>query len=235
MLVPLVDRQSPLTVVVFRFGEPTTIINVGRPMPLDHRVYHSLPRGVRNRTRHLAEQRDLSLSRTALFLQIVGLAWIVKGVGWRTLFMWRRHRGNPRAPYDLGIPQPWLDALTKNAFVDLLPEHVFRQDVSPIVHPPADRILYSQPGLWHQLVQEASRSLRVPAGHLLGLLQAAGLLAYRMGLPPARDVLATDGLRDGLPEWLGTASLVLGHAINGQDEEARRAAEKMIKEGLTNE
>lgn len=232
MLIPLIDRRSPLTVVAFRFGEPTTIINVAGPMSLDRRVYHSLPQGVGSKTRHLAEQRAFSLSRTALFLQIIGLAWIVKGVGWRTLFRWRHHRGNPRAPYNLGIPQPWLDALTKGVSADLLPEHVFRQDVSPVIYPPTERMLYSQPSLWHQIVQEAARSLMVPASHLLGLLQTAGLLAYHIGLPPARNIFATDGPRDELPGWLSTASLVLGHVINGQNEEARQTAEKMIEESI---
>ena len=228
----LVDSTSPLTIVAFEFGRPLSVLDVnGRAPRLDRRVHHALSFPVLEGTRDLARENGLSLSRAALFLQIAGLVWIVVHVRWDTLLGWRRPHGNPRAPYDLGIPEPWLAALVGYAPGGLRPERLFRPDVSPVVYPATRRILYSQPAIWHRVVQEAARSLKVPAGNLLGLLQAAGGLVHDMGLPPARSMFASDRPGDGLSEWLARAVLVLAYAVGGQGEEARRTAMDIMGEG----
>lgn len=148
------------------------------------RAFVKAPAAVIAVTAGIAHREYTTHSQAAAALQIMGLAHLL--LGHRTLAFlptWCRPTHNPRVPFLLGMPRPWLD------FVATLREETdflapgrggtpLIRTMHPITFPPLQKTRYDVPPAWLAGAREAGRHLRVPAGHLLGLLQTVGILAY---------------------------------------------------------
>ena len=188
------------------------------------------PRLTLEATREIAVVELTTVSQASTALQMVGLVYLIiyRG-GLHFLSGWRKETNHPRVPHRLGVPQAWLDLLAvlkegregyKTAARKVIV--TLRMD-GPIVYPPMERMVIDSvqdKNGWLSNASEVSRYLMVPTGHLLGVLQTAGVLAYAGGLAMVNTVFGYDSRRIArnnrdifhltkLPEW----SPVLGQML----------------------
>ena len=194
-------------------------------------------------TAGIARREITTVSQTAAALQMLGLVrFLIANRDLRPLLRWRQPTSNPRVPFLLGMPQPWLEA------VDLLQEerdflyataHIGAAlgTLEPVVFPDLRRAVYDTQATWYAGAREAARHLRVPAGHLLGLLQTVGTLVYAAQYGEARRLFDADARSlarnnqdlynlDLLPRWAEIMGplLSLSLAATRPTDDARRVA-----------
>jgi len=194
-------------------------------------------------TAGIARREITTISQTAAALQMLGLVrLLIANRDLQPLRQWRQPTSNPRVPFLLGMPQSWLEA------VDLLQEerdflyataHIGAAlgTLKPVVFPDLRRAVYDTQAAWHAGAREAARHLRVPAGHLLGLLQTVGALVYAAQYGEARRLFDANARTlarnnqdlynlDLLPFWADIAGplLSLSLAMARPTDDAQRVA-----------
>ncbi len=216
------------------------------------RVLVRAPRLTLKATREIAAVELTTVSQASTALQMVGLVYLViyRG-GLYFLLKWRRETNHPRVPHRLGVPQAWLDLIAtlrenQEGYKAAAQKVIAALGINaPVVYPPMERMVIDsvrdEDG-WLSNANAAGRYLRVPMGHLLGILQTAGVLAYAGRFAMVNSVFGQDSRRIArnnrdvfhltkLAEWSSVLGPMLGLAacVTEENTDLVRAATRFAE------